>query len=582
MKRNINISNYSVARHTVMLFGFALLLFSIGLAAPLQAQVTQLSASVDRNTVLLDESIQFTLSAAGSTTRDAIDFSALQTNFRMSQPSFSQSTQIINGTMSRTVSWILNLYPKQTGEFTIPSFSIDGQQSNEFVVRILPVDTAASDQPREFYVTSNIDNQAIYLQQQILYTVKIHLSRDIQRGQLTQPNLEGAIVEQIGEDQDYQEIIDGVRYRIIERKYAIIPQASGDFTISGPMFEAEVSTNSRRSFANFGRSTTIARRAPDIDINVRPIPDNYNNTWLPSEMVEISEQWQGNTEPFTVGEPVTRTITLTALGLTKEQLPTINLPYHPSFKVYPEQANLATVERNNKLIAQGVFNSAIIPEEAGDFIMPEARIPWFNVNTGETEFAILPAKSIKVVMKPNTGQPSPQLPVSQAVNENTSRQLDGEPTLVMHASGLNWLHYVLISTNVFTLIALYVFWIMTRRASEKPQKAQQNTVSPSANEEEAFMHLTNLLKESKLEGFNEALEGWLKALFAEDYYSISTSLATHPESKALDAYNTILGNRFSAKHQEISYNELIDRFSDFRQCAKVENKQAPLSKLYPK
>jgi hypothetical protein len=551
-----------------------------------QAQVLQLSASVDRNAVLLDESIVLNLVAQGSASRDALDFTALQTDFRTSQPSFSQSTQIINGSMSRTVTWSINLYPKQTGTFTIPSFTIDGQSSNQFTVRILPVDTASSEQPREFYVTSSIDNQVIYLQQQILYTVKIHLSRDIQRGQLTQPSLTGAIVEQIGEDQDYQEIIDGVRYRIIERKYAIIPQSSGQFTISGPMFEAEVPTNSRRSFANFGRSKNIARRAPDIDIDVRPIPDNYSDTWLPSELVELTEQWQGDTQPLQVGEPVTRTITLTALGLTKEQLPSISLPYHPSFKVYPEQAKLATVERNNRLIAQGVFNSAIIPEEAGNFVLPEVRIAWFNVNTGETQFASIPARSIEVVDKTDNiaNTPQTQAPSNQALQVPPS---DEEVAIdESHQSGslqlLYFAVYALIATNILTLVAFYVFYLMKKSTTGNKKAVPATITRLPQQEDEAFKRVKDLVEQGKLTGVNEALENWLSIMFAQQYYSISASLATYPESNALEAYNSILASSFSAHSQQIDYKNVVACFTQFRKLALAHHKNSALAAMYPK
>ncbi len=579
----INHPPYSFSQRLFMLMSIVCLLSPLMFVASVNAQVTQLSSSVDRNNILLDESFRLTIVAAGSAARDAIDFSALQTNFRISQPSFSQSTQIINGSMSRTVTWTVDLYPKQIGSFTIASLAIDGKSSNEFTVRVLPVDTASGEQPREFYVTSNIDNQTVYLQQQILYTVKIHLARDIQRGQLTQPDLVGAIVEQIGEDEDYQEIIDGVRYRIIERKYAIIPQASGNYIVAGPIFEAEVPTNSRRSFANFGRSKSISRRAPDINIAVLPIPDNYNDTWLPSELVEIIEQWQGNTDPYMVGEPVTRTITLTALGLTKEQLPTINLPYHPSFKVYPEQPTLATVERNNKLIAQGVFNSAIIPEQAGSFVLPEARIPWFNVNTGETEFAILPARSIEVVSKPSNAEAIEQTATASNLQENnTPRSQAEQADLPMQLRTMNWLHYLLIASNLLTLLALYVFWLMKSGTQRRAKHSQQAVVSPFANEDAAFKRVKEGLEQGKLDGLSNDLEIWLQALFTQQFYSISASLATYPESQALDTYNKVLANSFSSQHQQIDYREFIERLTQFRMLAKKDNNETVLSMLYPK
>ena len=573
--------SYFSALGKLAYLSFILILSNLVAVGSAYSEVSQISASVDRNAVLLDESFQLSVIAEGTTERDVIDFSMLANDFRVSTPSFSQSTQIVNGSMSRTVTWTVNLYPRQIGTFTIPSFKIDGQSSREFTLRVLPVNTASSDQPREFYVTATIDNEVTYLQQQISYRVKIHLSRDIQRGQLSLPELEGAIIEQIGEDEDYQEIIDGVRYRIIERTYALIPQASGSFTVTGPIFEADVSSNSRRSFANFGRTTKIARRAPDLLITVRPIPDTYSHTWLPSELVEITEQWQGNTEPFVVGEPVTRTITLTALGLTQEQLPSINLPYHPSFKVYPEQANLATVERNNKLIAQGVFNSAIIPEQAGDFILPEARIPWFNVKTRETEFAILPARTVSVIDKVTDKNALPQTPIAPISQNSTDAEQSTESLISpSHLKGFDWLHYVLISTNVFAFIALYVLWLTQKNVGKN--KAPINKPAALINEAEAFKRVKSLLEQGKVSGLAEGLNEWLSVLLGAKHHSISPSLAAYPETKALEQYNMILGNAFSNKQDSIDFMQFIKSLEQLRTLNQSLRNQDPLSILYPK
>ena len=565
----------------------ALLICILALSPAAKAQVSQLSASVDRNTVLLDESLQFTLVAAGTADRNSIDFSPLQTNFSVSQPSFSQSTQIINGNMSRTVTWTMTLYPKSVGSFTIESFTLDGITSNEFTVKVLPVNSATTQQPREFFVTAETDNTSVYLQQQILYTVKIHLARDIQRGQLTPPDLVGAIIEQIGEDKDYQEVIDGVRYRIIERKYAIIPQSSGDFIISGPLFEAEVPTNSRRSFANFGRSETIARRASDIDINVRPIPDNYTNTWLPSELVEITEQWQGTTEPFVVGEPVTRTITLTALGLTKEQLPDVELPYHPSFKVYPEQPTLATVEHSNKLIAQGVFNSAIIPEQAGTFVLPKATIPWFNVSTGKTEFATLPARSIEVVLPDTGSEQTPAMPPATQTSPANNAQPNSVPALtppneIASSRALNWLHYALIASNILTLLALYVMWLMKKDRHATSNPSNVATKEAPLSEQACFTHLQSALAKGDTHVIGSALEKWLKILHEQQFYSVSASLATYPSAHALEAYNQYLAGHFSDNPASVDYRDFAERLAQFRKLAKKDENNTTLSVLYPK
>ena len=568
---------------------FAAMLLMLSFSNISAAQVTQITASVDRNPILLDESARLSVIATGNLDRDAIDFSVLNNAFRVSVPSFSKSTQIINGNMSQTVSWTVSLYPKQTGTFNIPSFEIEGKQSSPFQINVLPVDTANSSQPREYYVEASVDSNEIYLQQQLLYTVKIYLSQDIQRGQLSLPELEGALIEQIGEDDDYQEIINGVRYRIIERKYAIIPQSSGNFTITGPIFEAEVATNSRRSFANFGRTKSIARRAPDLDLTVKSIPNNYAYTWLPSEFVEVTEQWQGNEDGLMVGEPVTRSITLTALGLTKEQLPVIDLPYHPSFKVYPEQPTLATVQRNDRLIAQGVFNSAIIPEQAGSFVLPEVRIPWFNVKTGSTDYAVVPARTVNVQAKPvdtsqtTTGQSSQ---ITPALNPNDDLNMpstlsDSGSVPQSDAYGLNWLHYTLIASNIVTLLlALTLLSKIRGSNAQTTQKPNHANAMNTNSEAQAFAQLKSLLEQGKTDNLDKSLDQWLGKLIEAQHHSVSTSLSKYGNDDAIAHYNNWLSSQYNNQQSDFDFAGFIKCLEILRTQYQQQSTQV-MSALYP-
>ncbi|MGB3727181.1 MAG: BatD family protein [Glaciecola sp.] len=549
------------------------------------AQLTQLTASVDRNTILVDEAFELTIIANGDASRDDLDLSPLQKDFRVSRPSFSQSTQIINGTMSKNISWTVNLYPLTSGNFTIPSFSIDGINSNSFAVTVLARNAQNNAAPRDYYVDATVNQETVYLQQQLLYTIKIHLSQDIQRGNLGLPELDGALIEQVGEDKDYQEIIDGVRYRIIERNYAIIPQSSGTFTITGPIFEAQVLSSSRQSFANFGRTRTIARRAPDITIDVQAMPSNYNYPWLPSEYVEVNEQWQGDATTLTVGEPVTRTITLTAIGLTKEQLPSLSTPYHPNFKVYPEQPQFSSVEHQNAIVAQGVYNTAVIPSSEGDYVLPEVKVPWFNVKTGTTEFATIPARTITVV--PNNNQPSKSVtPETKDTSDdvaNTSRPIESD-NMLQQRGFAPWMVYALLATNVFTLVLAMVLWL-SKRAPLNPVQVSANTTSKQLSEEQHYKALKQYLEQGKTAELSALLDTWLLALRGTNHQSVSQSLSKAVNSSASNSalyhYNQVLKSQYSSDDANIDFAAFIKSLHEYREHVLNETTPAPLSAMYP-
>ena len=376
---------------------FISLLLTLTMASfAVSAQVTQLIASVDKNPVLLDESVVLSVTAKGDAPRDAFDPSILGKDFVVGRTSVSSQTQMINFDTTRSTIWNTILIPRKKGRFTIPSFTVEGQSSQPITLMVLPVSASKNSEGRDVFVTTEVDMTEAYLQQQIKYTIRLHLARDLQRGSLSAPTLENGEIRQIGKDAEYADIINAKRYRIIERTFAVLPQKSGAFTIKGPLFEGEIIEERQQNFGFFNRSKTISRVGPDQEINILPIPGQFTGSWLPSDYVELSEQWQPVDGKFTVGEPITRTLTLTAVGVIEEQLPEIGSLYPDSVKVYPDQADTTTVEKDNTLIAQRKETLAIIPTQVGKLQIPAVSVPWFNILTREVEYAQLPARTLDI------------------------------------------------------------------------------------------------------------------------------------------------------------------------------------------
>lgn len=564
---------------------WSLCMFMMSMSHLAFSNVTTLTATVDKNPVLLDESVMLQVTALGGADREDIDFSVLTQHFRVGQPSVSQSTQIINFDRTTTTTWTLQLFPRATGRFTIPSFNIDGKSSEAIDVTVLPVTEAARTQPREFFVTAEVDNSEVYLQQQVLYTVKIHLAEEIQRGSLSEPVLDGAVIEKLGDDKEYQDLVNGVRYRIIERNFAIIPQASGSYTIEGPVFQAEVLTNTRQSFAYFNRSRTVSRVAPAQTIIVQPIPQDYQYTWLPSERVQLAEEWQNDSNELVQGEPVTRTVTLTALGLIEEQLPPIEAQYHPDFKTYPEQAIKATVNRDSRLIAQLMQSTAIIPGQTGTFVLPEIRVPWFDVINKETKYAVLPARSVRVVPPAqnnnagNQGQPNevvssaPQSGVPET-NEKTQEQYNSRFLPIVW--GIDLLHI-----SLALLVLLLGSMLISRRRSKNTGEPASHLHNKRDSEDEAFKALNRALENANVSQVQQQLKIWLTTISKRRVHSISTTLKVMEAEGVAQTFNTLLEQAYSSNAIEIDFEPLKQALYALRQT-QLERKQAQINtSMYP-
>jgi hypothetical protein len=514
-----------------------------------QSQDFEVTASVDKNPVMVDESFILTITANQDLDRNAFDSSFLMKDFVVGRTSISSQTQMVNFTTSKKMTWSTVLIPRKQGRFAIPALDISGFKTQAIDMMVLPVSANTAAKVRDLFITTKVDVEQAYLQQQIRYTVKLHLGKDLQRGSLSSPTLENADIRQIGKDKEYNEVVDGRRYRIIERAFAIIAQQSGTFTIEGPLFEGEIINNTQESFGFFNRRKAVNRVGPSQSITVLPIPSNYDQHWLPSEFVQLDDEWQGDGQRFIAGEPITRTITLTAIGVVEEQLPEISSIYPDSVKFYPDQAETTTVEKDQTLVAQRKESIAIIPSESGELAIPEVKIPWFNTLTQKTEFAILPKKVLQIM--PAIEQASAVIPISQNTTnsvfpdtiQNTAHA--EQITNDSYVTYWQWLSLALIILWAFTL----VLW---RRHVKKlisiDTNGRSSVVRNSQSEQLLWKSLEKALIKHDTLATQECLSLWLGTLLEQKKASLSSSVELTNDPTLSQEVHNLLAARY-AKNQ---------------------------------
>ena len=373
--------------------------------------MSSLTARVDKNPALQGEAITLEVIADSRVAADAINFRVLESDFTVMVPSVSSSTQIINGQSSQSTSWKVVLLPKRTGELTIPAFNVQGFSTTAIKLNVLDeqANTAAATNT-ELFLRSEIEQQQLYVQQMTYYQVSIFFNGDLQRGSLSEPVVDGASVTQVGQDVEGSELVNGIRYRTITRRYAITPQRSGNFTISAPTFSGEMIDRDSARYNYFARTKSVVQQGQPVDISVSAIPDNFPGNWLVAGLVTLTEEWSPDITELKQGEPVTRIITLSAVDVAENQLPEINQGFPQGLRLYQEQPQARSAQRNGRLVAQKVFTTAVIANKAGELELPELTLPWWNSQTNQLDYARLPARRLTV--KANAAAESAQVTAS--------------------------------------------------------------------------------------------------------------------------------------------------------------------------
>lgn len=448
-----------------------MLLFASALPA------ADISVRVDRSPVALSESFQIVFEADGNVDDDP-DFSPLERDFQIISTSQSSRLSIVNGNSSSTRTWTLTALARRTGRLQIPAIAFGSDQSPAGAVEITraatqPVPQAA--QNNEVFLEVEAQPLQPFVQQQIVYKVRLFRTSPTANASLSEPQLQqgDAVIERIGEDALYDTRVNGRPYQVVERRYAIYPQSSGTLKIGPLTYRGQTDLSPFSMLDPFARRPEmIVRQSAPVDLEVRAKPEGQDQQlWLPARGLTLTESWSGNPPEFRVGEPITRTLTLTADGLTASQLPELP-PWVPAtFKSYPDQPELTDAKSAEGIAGTRVEKVAIIPNQAGAYELPAIRVPWWNTARNQFESAELPAQRVVVLPSAAAGgaDASPAMPassVNQVATQAAPSPVTGAaPADVPTASRLwQWISAALALLWLTTLSA----WWMSRRPRPVP------------------------------------------------------------------------------------------------------------------
>ena len=382
-------------------------------------------ASVDRQRVEQNES--FTLELRVDSNADlSPDLSVLEADFFIGQTSHLSNTSIINGKISRSRTWQVSLMARRAGELTIPPITVGTEQSNPVTITV----SEPSRQPpgeADVYLTAEVDTTETYVQAQVLYTIKIYRAVATRQPALREPTFGGAevLVEVAGDEQSYEAVINGRAYNVVERSFAIFPQESGEVSISPARFEARVLRNGRIT----GRKV-FQSEAQTVTVNPIPAPpaDYPNAAWLPARDVSLSDEWSREPDRLRAGEPISRTITISALGQLETQIPVSEPPEVDGVNIYPDRPALDRRFETGGIRGIRRDQYAMIANVAGDLELPAVELPWWDIDAGQWRVASLPARPVSVLPSPDAPPPEPVVEPEPVTDEAPAVALEPGPS----------------------------------------------------------------------------------------------------------------------------------------------------------
>lgn len=383
-------------------------LFLITITVFCQPLLAEVSATLNRDNIGFNETVTLTLTTDDSGV-DNFDASAIEKNFEILSTRSSSQRTIINFKASFQKTWQLTLSPKKTGTLTIGPLSLGKEKTQTLTLKVSDAKGGvANGEAQDLFLEVSSDKTSYTTQEQIIVTIKLNDALGLRNLQLSPLNIDNSFVEELKQSQ-YQRSINGKTYNTYEIRYAVFAQASGKLTIPSVVAHGVQITNRQRSSAfSQSYSQPVRSKSQPFDITINPPPANAAKPWLPAKRFSITESFSQAPENLKVGDSLTRSITLNAVGLSHEQLPTIKAVELQGIKIYQEVETQETKASAQNVTSTKVIQQTLVFTQAGKYELPEIAIDWFDTQNQKNQTATLKGLSLDIAANPALANSAPK------------------------------------------------------------------------------------------------------------------------------------------------------------------------------
>jgi hypothetical protein len=369
------------------------------------------SARLDRDRIVEGETVTLVLQTTDPQQTLDIDVSVLEPDFQLLDQRSETQMSIVNGRQSAVVRLLLTLEPKRSGRLTIPELNVSGETTPALQINVEPAPEAAEGDTPPVFIEVELEpaDGYYYVHAQFGLTVRVYYQQNLTEAAISQPEPEPAAVRLLDEV-PYQAERNGERYRVLERHYAIFPERSGALTIPPLKLSGRlVERRSDRLWQPTVRGRRIQVESEPVTLEVLPRPPSFLGThWQPARRFNLSQQVSA-TDTLRVGEPVTRTIIIDAVGLEENMIAEPDWPEIANARIYPDQPQGISRDDGRWVLGHKEFRYAVVPEKAGELVLPELKIHWWDTVVNVAHTAVLPEKVLTVepsALAPQSPQPA--------------------------------------------------------------------------------------------------------------------------------------------------------------------------------
>ena len=438
---------------------FLFVLFTFLLSAwPVCAQVS-VTLTLDRQEATLTDAIQLEVSVSGTRRSDAPPVIAGLEPFHVTGGGSASRVEIINGRYNSSVDYTYYLQPKKNGVFSVgpARVKVDGKpaQSNIATLKVVDGGDASGEDRGPIFLTAALSGEKAYVEEQVPYTLKLYLRANVSDISLDLPEIDELTFRQLEKPKEYQGVHQGVSYRILEVRYAVMPLKAGSFHIPPARMGLTVYSAQKRTPRGLfddpffggalrsGRPMTIS--SEPLALEVLPFPENGKPMDFSGLVGAFTIKADLSASKIRVGESATFTVHVSGKG-NVSRLPDLKIPLLENLKVYADEPVFETKAGANGLTGSKTMKWALVPGKEGMYNIPAFTVSYFDPKThvylsGKTQplsLEALPGEAKTAEVSSQTAKPKGQGGASKQTVEEIGHDILPIYTAMSGIKGGSW------------------------------------------------------------------------------------------------------------------------------------------------
>ena len=389
----------------------------------------QVRAWLDRDRIAMGETVTLNIESTAATTSTEPDYAPLLSDFFVSgRTSRREFVMGSGGSTVRTLHAVA-LRPRHDGVITVPALNVGSLRTQPIPLTVAPAATPSPTRTEDVFIESEADDPDPYVQQSVGWVVRLYSATPLISGQLDQDAPDGASLQRVGDDAQYQGDIGGRRYHVVERRFLLVPERSGVLTVPPARFEGRGAGGFFDDLLGGGRGGALEAQGAPRKLDVRPAPANAPQPWLPLQNLTV--RYQSTPRELRVGTAATVTVEALADGATAAQMPELQLPPIDGVQVFaePVQADERFVDGRPRVKLTRRFS--LVPSREGNARMAGLQLRWWDVRAGEAQTSSLPPLSWTV--QPGTTPGTANAPADPSASTSVDASASGARTAPLAA-----------------------------------------------------------------------------------------------------------------------------------------------------